>query len=62
MRLGVRLGLGPLWAYSLEPDDLERAIAWDWTEIEIKRRAKIAADFAKMQQYGSEIRPVEDPK
>jgi hypothetical protein len=55
-RLGVRLGLGPAYVFGLSPEDREFVIAWDWAEIELKRRAKIAADFAALAKAGAVIR------
>jgi len=55
-RLGVRLGLGPAYVFQLTREEREFVIAWDWVEIEIKRRAKIAADFAALAKAGGVIR------
>jgi hypothetical protein len=52
----VRLGLGPLWAFELPPEARDFAIAHDWAEIELRRRAKIKADFQALAKAGGVIR------
>lgn len=55
MDLSVRYGHDPLWAHRLSREDMEALMAYDWMQIEQRRRADFASKVAQMRAMGGKV-------
>lgn len=55
MDLSVRYGHDPLWAHRLPREDMETLMAYDWMQIEQRRRADFQAKIAKLRSMGGKV-------